>query len=151
MPQVTAKRSFPAPRKEAFEYLTEPRNWPGFYSNLTDVDEGSSWSAAGDKVVFDYSILGRRVKAEATLEEYVYGELVRHSVRVPGLPDVHQEWVYSDTDDGFAVEVTMNTAVAESFLGRAIDRLLIPKALSRDLERTLENIEDMLSLGIPTA
>lgn len=150
MPQVTATRSFPAPRKEAFEFLTEPRNWPRFYSNLTDVDGGSSWSAAGDKATFGYSILGRRVEATATLEEFVYGELVRHTVQIPGLPEVHQEWVYDDDDGGFTVEVTMNTPETGSFLGKAIDRLLIPRALNRDLDRTLENMEGMFGLGIPT-
>jgi hypothetical protein len=152
MPQITNRAEFGVNRKEAFDYLTDPRNWPLFYSNLNGLvgDVAHPFAKKGDTATFLYSILGRQVEANAVAEEIVYGEKVRHTVSVPGLPDVHQEWVYTDTPDGFAVDVTMNTEEATTFLGKAIDRYVIPRALQRDLENTLENIEQMFSVGIPS-
>ncbi len=151
MPQVTSNREFPVPRKEAFEYVTDPKTWPTFYSNLIEITdpESTAFGKPGDTVSFVYSILGRRVNAIATLQEIVYGEVVRHTVKIQGLPDVHQEWEYSDTDDGFTVRVTMNTDESTSLFGKKIDRFVVPKALQRDLERTLENMEAMFAVGIP--
>ena len=151
MPQVTSGRAFDVARKDAFEYLTTPANWPAFYSGLIEVVDanGAGFAKAGDQVGFKYSLLGRVVHGVATLEEIQYGESVRHTVAVPGLPDVHQEWQYLDRGEGCEVSVTMNSGEASTFMGRAIDRFVIPRTLSRDLERTLENISEMFALGIP--
>ena len=149
MPQVTNRAEFPVDRRTAFDYLTDPTNWPSFYSNLTEVAVGQTFAEQGDVVTFRYSILGRPVTASAVLHEVVTGERIRTTVSTPGLPDVHQDWRYSDTSDGFAIEVTMNTDGATSFLGKVIDRYVIPKALQRDVEKTLENMALMFSIGVP--
>ncbi|HEX6299600.1 MAG TPA: SRPBCC family protein [Acidimicrobiia bacterium] len=153
MTQITTRAEFGVDRKEAFEFLTDPHNWDLFYSNLTGLvgDEPQTLAKRGDTVNFHYSILGRRVQANAVAQEVVYGEKVLLTVSIPGLPDVHQEWTYSDTPDGFAAEVTMNTEEATSFLGKAVDRFVVPRALQRDLEKTLENMKQMFSIGIPAA
>ena len=151
MPQVTSGRAFDVAREDAFEFLTTPANWPAFYSGVIEVVDSDSavFAKAGDEVAFRYSLLGRVLDGVATLEEISYGESIRHTVTVPGLPPVHQEWEYSDREAGCEVSVTMNSGEATSFMGKAIDRFVIPRTLSRDLERTLENISEMFFLGVP--
>lgn len=151
MTQMTSTAEFPVERTAAFEFLTDPTNWPLFYSGLTGLvgDEPQSLARKGDEVRFRYSVLGRSLEATAVAEEVVPGERLRHTVSVAGLPDVHQEWVYTDEPGGFALQVTMNTGPTDSFFGRAIDRFLVPRVLQRDLEKTLENMEQMFSVGIP--
>ena len=150
MPQITNRAEFPVDRQTAFDFLTEPRNWPRFYSNLTAlVGDDQAFAARGDVVTFRYSILGRPVTASAVLHDVVPGKRIRTTVSTPGLPDVHQDWRYADTAEGFAIEVTMNTEGATSFLGRVVDRYVIPKALQHDVEKTLENMALMFSIGVP--
>lgn len=153
MATVTKSRSYPVERKEAFAYLTNPSTWPDYYSGIVDIDdaEAATFDEAGDTVDFTYSLLGRRIKGSATIDEIREGELVRHTARVSGLPDVHQSWEYRDTDTGFAVDVTLTTEESTRFLGKTVDRFVIPRTLQRDIERTLDKLEDVFALGIPEA
>jgi len=150
MASVTNKRRYSVSRKEAFSYLTNPNTWPDYYSGVVDVAEPASFDKAGDSVDITYSLLGRRVHATVTIDEIRDGEMIRHTAVVPGLPDVHQTWTYLDAGDGLALEATLTTEGASSFFGKAIDRLVVPRALQRDVERTLDKLDDVFALGVPT-
>lgn len=151
MATITEHRTYPVERKPAFAYLANPANWPDFYSGILEIadPDGVSYEKPGDTVAFTYSLLGRRLPGTATIDEYLEGELVRHTARVPGLPDVLQTWEYRDAAGGLALEVSMTTEESTSFLGKTIDRLVVPRALQRDVERTLDKLEDVFAQGVP--
>jgi hypothetical protein len=154
MATVTKSRNYPVERRAAFAYLTNPSNWPDYYSGIIAIDNADSatFEQTGDSVRFTYSLLGKRLEGKATIDEVQAGELVRHTATVPGLPDVHQTWEYHDDDnDGLTLDVTLRTEESTSFLGKKIDQLVVPQALQRDIERTLDKLEDVFALGIPDA
>ena len=153
MATVTKSRRYRVERNEAFAYLTNPNTWPDYYSGIIQINDADSatFEQVGDTVSFTYSLLGRRLEGRATIDEIREGELVRHTATIPGLPDVLQTWEYRDADSGFSLEVTMTTEESTSFLDKTIDRLVIPRALQRDVERTLDKLEDVFALGIPKA
>jgi hypothetical protein len=151
MATVTNSRRYSVSRSAAFSYLTNPTTWPDYYSGVVAVTEPAQFGKPGDTVDITYSLLGRRVEASVTVDEIRDGEMIRHTAVVPGLPDVHQTWTYRDAGDGLLLEASLTTEEATSFFGRAIDRLVIPRALQRDIDRTLGKLEDVFSLGVPEA
>ncbi len=68
----------------------------------------------------------------------------------PGLPTLHETWQYSPKgENAFEIKVIQETEEATSFFGKAIDRMLLPRVLEKDLVRTLDNLTDIFSVGIP--
>jgi hypothetical protein len=45
----------------------------------------------------------------------------------------------------------MTTPEVDSWLGRTLDRFVMPRQLERDLLRTLDNVEDLLRVGLDIA
>lgn len=152
MATITQERTYPVGREEAFSYLTNPSRWPDYYSGVIEVDDdAATFDHAGDSVGFTYALFGRRLEGHATIDEVREGELVRHTAKVSGLPDVHQTWRYRDAEGGFGLQVTLETDESTSFFGKAVDRLVIPRTLQRDIGRTLDRLEDVFALGVPSA
>lgn len=151
MATITRSRNYPVDRKEAFAYLTTPRVWPDYYSGVIAVENAdtATFASVGDTVGFTATLLGRRMPGTTTLEEIEDGSLVRHTATISGLPPVHQTWRYGDTEEGMSLEVTMATDEADSFFGKAVDRFVVPHALQRDLERSLDKLEELFAVGIP--
>lgn len=150
--RVELTRTYPVPRKKAFDYLDDFTTWPTWYSGMMEIIEPdkASWDTPGDKVRFAYKLLGRRVEGVCTLEDIDEAALVRFTATLPTVGDVHQEWTYRDAGDGaFTATVTMETAEPTSFFGKIIDSMVIPRLLERDLRHTLDSLEDTFAMGIP--
>lgn len=150
--RVEMSREFPVPVKLAYDYLTDPKAFPDWRFGVIEVidPESASWSTPGDRVRMGYRILGRRVDTECTLDEVKAAELYRFTARTPGMPTVHESWHYLPKgEDAFELKVIQETEGATSFFGKAIDRTLLPRVVEKDLGRTLDNLEDIFSLGVP--
>ena len=149
--RVELMRTFPVPRKKAFDYLDDYRTWPSWYAGVLEIiePEDAGWSSPGDKVRFAYKLLGRRVEGECTLEEVREAELVKFTAKIP-MVDVHQEWWYSDAGDGaFILRVIMETSEPTNWFGKVIDKMVVPRMLERDLRQTLDSLEETFAMGIP--
>lgn len=141
-------RTYPLPLKKAFHYVADFKRWPDWYSEMIEIlePEKGKWETKGDKVRFAYRLLGRRVEGEAILEEFREPESVKFHTEVAGLPKVHFEWKYKEVGpEALTVTVTLETEEPTSFFGKAIDRMLLPRMLERDLRHSLENLETIFS------
>lgn len=150
--RVDLTKTFPVPRKKAFDYLDDFRTWPSWYAGMLEIIEPDKalWSSPGDKVRFAYKLLGRRLEGECTLEEVREAEFVKFTATIPTVGDVHQEWYYSDAGDAaFSLRVIMETTEPTSFFGKVIDKMVIPRVLERDLRNTLDALEETFAVGIP--
>jgi hypothetical protein len=150
--RVEMTHEYPVPLKRAYDYLMDVKSIPQWRNSLIEVinPERTSWHAPGDRMRVAYMVLGRRVEAECTLEENREAELVRFTTRAPGLPSVSECWEYTAKgDDACAVKVTQETEEGTSFFGSTIDRMLIPRVVEKDLNRTLDNLADIFSIGVP--
>lgn len=150
--RVELTRTFRSEPKKVFDYLTDVRTWPTWYSGvmeIIDADE-ASWSTPGDKVRFAYKLLGRRVEGESTLDVVREAEYIRFSARLPLVGTVVQEWTYGEVFDGeFPMRVVFESEEPNSFFGSAIDKMVIPRVLERDLIHTLDQLEEIFAIGIP--
>ncbi len=150
--RVELNRTFPVPRKKAFDYLDDFRTWPSWYSGMMEIVEPESamWSAPGDRVRFAYKLLGRRLEGESTLEEVREAEFVKFTASIPTVGDVHQEWYYRDAGDAdFNLRVVLETTEPTSFFGKVIDKAVIPRVIERDLQNTLDSLQETFAFGIP--
>lgn len=140
---------YPIPLKKAFHLVADFKRWPDWYAGMTEIlePEKGHWAAPGDKVRFAYRLLGRRVEGEAILEEFKELELVAFRTEVPGLPVVHFVYRHAEkSPEAFNLTVAMETEEPTSFFGKAIDKMLLPKVLERDLRHSLENLETMFGV-----
>lgn len=145
-------RVFPVSLKEGFDYLHDFKLWPVWYVGVLEIidPEKGAWDKRGDTVRFAYKMLGRRVEGEAIVDEMIDGELVSFTTKVSGLPDVHEEFHYSEvTDDSFKLTTVLETDEPTSFFGKTIDRMVLPRVLERDLRTTMDHLEDIFRVGIP--
>jgi hypothetical protein len=144
-------RTMPAEMKKGWDYINDFRSWPDFSAGVDRIIDPHTcaWSAVGDRVHFSYRLLGRSIEAFATIDARDEGSLVTFTTRIPALPDVIQEWHYTDLDDHFILRVVLETEGATSFMGRLIDGTLLPRALEKDLRRTMDNLEDIFEIGVP--
>lgn len=148
MQKVTETREYAADRKELFDRLTDPAFWPHYYNGMVAA-ETERFTEAGDVAHFRHRLLGRLMDGEARLLEFDAPNRIRIEAEVKGMPPVEQDWVYEDTEDGGTrIHAVMTTPEVESWFGRTLDRFVMPRQLERDLLRTLDNVEDLLRVGL---
>jgi hypothetical protein len=148
MSNVEMNRDYAADRTRLFDHLVEPANWPSYYNGITEVRPYERFAEPGDAVIFRYRLLGRIVEGTATLQALAPGERITIRTDVKGLPTIVQDWTYEDGDEGTHIRAMMDTPPVDSFFGRAIDRFIVPRQLERDLARTLDNVEDLVAVGV---
>lgn len=150
--RVELSREFPISLKSGYDYLMDPKLFPAWRVGMIEILdlEHATWSKAGDGFRFAYRLLGRRVEGECILDELREAELVRFTATIPGVPKVHESWHYRAIDeDSFELKSVQETEEATSFFGKAIDGMLLPRVIERDLTRTLDNLDDIFSMGVP--
>lgn len=151
--RIELTKSFPVPLKQAFDYLHDFTQWPQWYYGMIEIVEepaGGTWRKPGDTVVFLHKVLGHSLVGSVVIEEMREYELIRSVAKVSGLPEVQQVYRFAEAAEG-GVELTVTLVSDEptSFFGRAVDRLLLPHVMVRDLERTMENLGDIFATHIP--
>ncbi len=150
MSTIEQTREYPIDRKQLFAYATDPQNWPSYYSGMLEVKPYERFTEPGDTVVARYRVLGRAVDVQATLLALEPDERIHLRADVSGLPSNEHDWIYADGDQGTRVMVSMTNPPVDSWLGRAIDRFVLPRQFERDLKRSLDNLEDLVVAGLAT-
>ena len=150
--RVEMSRVFPAPLKQGYDYLMDWRMIPGYRAGVIEIvnPQTTAWSKTGDSMRLAYRVLGRRIESDCTLNEVREGEMTSFTARTPGLPTVRETWRYApEGEDSFSVTVVQETGEASSFFGKVIDRTLLARVVEKDLARSLDNLEDIFSVGVP--
>ncbi len=150
MAKVELVRSFAGDLRVAFDYIQDFTRWREWFAGLTEVvdSELGGWMFPGDSVRFRYRLLGRTVEGEAILETRTDYRFVQYTAYVPGLPPVTHRWKYKPLEGGFSITLTSQTEPPSSFFGRTIDNTLVPRALERDVVRTLNNLAAIFRFGL---
>lgn len=147
MASVEMSRDYPVDTQQLYIYTTNPRNWATYYNNLLEAT-GSRFDQAGDTAICRYRILGRAVDVSLEVLEAAPEARLRFVGRTQGLPDTEQDWRYESTATGTRVDVTLHAPEPENWLGRVFDRVVIPRQFEKDLNRTLDNIGELIATGM---
>jgi hypothetical protein len=151
MATITMTRQYPIERDRLYAHLTEPTNWPSYYHGMITATPGGAFTEPGDEVSVRHRLLGRSIDVEVTLLELDAPSRFRTRAKGTGLPPVEHVWDYADSDGGTSVTVTGEMEETTTWLGRAIDRHVLPRQLERDVARTLDNLDELIAYGLDAA
>lgn len=147
MVTVEMSREYSVDREVLWEQLTAPDNWPTFYNNMIEA-RADRFSEPGDTASTTYRVLGRSTSGVVQVLEIVPGERLKIRGELRGLPPVEYDWTYADSEGGTTITVHMESVEVDSWLGRTLDRFLIPRQLEKDLARSLDNIEALVGVDL---
>ena len=138
--RVAATRHFAFPLRAGFDYITDMRSWPEYWPNLIRLAPESRWSEPGDTAWLTPKLAGRRTELAMTLERIVPHRLVTYSSVQRGLPGAIHERHFAGDHDGFGYRIVVDLE-PRSGLRRPFDRLVVPRAVERTAQQTLDNLE----------
>jgi hypothetical protein len=145
--ELEAHRRYPTAPGAAFDYITDPHNWPEYWPDLVAVHdlERARWREPGDTMRLRMRLAGRETDLTMTLREFVAGSLVTYRSVQAGLPDVEHErhWTAGDARNGFDYRLVVRYAPRPGLAG-LLDRTVVRLATARALRKTLDNLEQRL-------
>jgi polyketide cyclase/dehydrase/lipid transport protein len=140
---VAREHRFPVPVGAAFDYITEPRNWPAFWPGLIRVEDGAAWATPGDVSRLRMRLLGREVELRMTLRAFEPRRFVCYDSVQPGLPDARHTRRFDETPDGFVYRLTVEYEPRRGLRGLG-DRTVVRQGIARALRQTVRNLETAL-------
>jgi uncharacterized protein YndB with AHSA1/START domain len=140
---VAHEHRFPVPVAAAFDYITDPRNWPAFWPGLIRVEDGAAWAKPGDVSRLSMRLLGREVELRMTLLTLEPNRYVSYDSSQPGLPDARHTRRFDETPDGFVYRLTVEYEPRRGLRGLA-DRTVVRWGIARALRQTVRNLETAL-------
>jgi hypothetical protein len=141
MVRIEASRDYQVDREVAFDYITNPRNWPEFWPDLVDIPEleQTTWQEPGDTARLQMRLAGRVRDLHMTLDERSRPALVRYHSTQQGVPDAVHERHFEPAAEGFNYRLVVSFEPRAGLAG-LLDRTLIRFAAGRALRRTLDNL-----------
>jgi uncharacterized protein YndB with AHSA1/START domain len=138
---IEASRTFAVDRDVAFDYVTEPKNWPHFWPDLVEILdlEQARWQQPGDTMRLRMRMAGRLTELQMTLDEIRRPELVRYRSVQPRLPPVAHERHFEAAGGGCRYRLVVSYPPRAGAAG-LVDRTLVRFATRRALRRTLSNL-----------
>jgi hypothetical protein len=142
MVRVEVSGGLPVPRSEAFNYVTDMRQWPSFFPGFVCVlnPETARWSNPGDRVTVVSRLFGRESHLHMELEVFAAGERVRFVLRQRGLPAAHHERHFIERGEGCECRF-ITTYTSRSGLTRLLDRSVVKWGIERALRHAVTRIQ----------
>lgn len=127
-----------APIAEVYQFVTNPANAPKWRIGLIEARQVSQGvMAKGSKIEETVKVLGRQLKSELEITDYIPNQKRSFRIKLGPLPIVLEER-YSETEQGTRLQVTGTTEL------KGPQRLLGAPVLAqvkRQLEQELANIK----------
>lgn len=146
--QLQVTREFAMPRTNLYDFILDPGNWTRYYNNVASIESVAPWHESGDQLRLTYRILGRTVELAAQLVAAEPGRSTDVEFTGAGVPDANHRWTFEDCSKGTRVTVVLETKETTDWFGTPVDRLTVARALERDLIRSLDNLSELIPLGI---
>ncbi len=151
MIHVEEWRIFPISVSEAFDYITNIKNWPEYWPDFVRIENLSTakWNIPGDKVTVVITFLKRERALHMELKEFKINSLVTYISQQQGLPDALHERHFKEVPSGCKYTVSVESKPRKGFTG-LFDRLFIKRAVRGTLQKTLENLDQVFQKRSPS-
>jgi uncharacterized protein YndB with AHSA1/START domain len=141
MRRIEAARRFDVPVEDGFAFITDTANWPRFWPGYVRLEDGSRWGAVGDAARLVTRLLGRERLLTMRVTAFEPNRLVTYTSTQPGLPDAaHERW-FEPVEGGFEYRLVVEYEPRPG-VGGVVDRVLLPRGISRAFQRTFAALED---------
>ena len=145
MVRIEASRDYPVDREVAFDYITNPRNWPEFWPDLVDIPDlgRARWQKPGDTMRLRMRLAGRLTDVHMTLDQLERPALVRYHTTQQGMPNATHQRYFEPAAGGFTYRLVISFEPRAGPTG-LLDRTLFRYAAARALRRTIDNLAEQL-------
>ena len=145
MVRLEDTRRYRVPRDSAFNYITDPHNWPEYWPGLVAVtDPQARWQHPGDTMRLQMKLAGRPTELHMTLDRIQVPSLVTYHTVQHGLPDAQHERHFDPADDGFVYRLVITYRPRPGVTG-LLDRTFVKWAIRRVMRQTLDNLDRRLA------
>jgi Polyketide cyclase / dehydrase and lipid transport len=141
MIRIEAKRILPGSVSEGFAYITDMNRWPEYWPNFVRVENPATarWREPGDQVTIVLRLLYRERALNMWLEQVRKDEWVTYMSHQRGLPNVRHERYFRSVASGFEYRLVV-AFEPRSGLAGLFDRILLKRAVTRALHKTIANL-----------
>ena len=105
------------------------------------LEEGSSWSAAGDTARLVTRLFGRERMLAMRITAFEPSRLVTYTSTQPGLPDANHERHFAPNDGGFVYRLVVEYEPRGGIAG-LVDRFLLPRGIRRAFQQTFAALDE---------
>ena len=90
----------PLPPDEAFAFVSDPLNWPSFFSSLRDSSRDEDWGNVGSRGEMSNVVLGRTITSEIEVTTWNPPHEFRYLSRQPGTPPLDNRRTFEPASEG---------------------------------------------------
>lgn len=138
--RIHVEQSLPIDRRDGFDYITDPANWPHYWPRLVRIVSAERWREPGDRAALVLRMLGRDVELRMTLTRLEPGRLVEYGSEQDGLPPARHRRVFEERDDELFYRLEVEYRPRDGWRG-PFDRHVVRRAIERTLRETAANLE----------
>jgi uncharacterized protein YndB with AHSA1/START domain len=131
------------PRKEVWDYATDPANQPVWLTNVIEQHASRAGQPeVGDRARNVGKVAGRRVTSTQEVTRVLPGEAIAFK-SIEGPFTYGFAWSFEDADDGTRFTIRGETPGFGGFFGKLTDPLVL-RLFDRDMRASLENLKTIL-------
>jgi uncharacterized protein YndB with AHSA1/START domain len=144
MIRIEGSRDFPVAAAPAFDYITDPANWPAYWPDLIAVDTpDATWARPGDQMRLRLMFAGRPATMRMTMDKMVRPEIVMYDSEQAGLPGMRHERYFEARGESLHYRIAVSYQPRGGLSG-LLDRTIVRAGVRRVLRRTLDNLSEAL-------
>lgn len=121
---------------------TDPSRLPEWYAGIQEAKSDGTYPQVGGTVESVYKAVGISFKIKMTSEEYVQGQSLQ--ARMEGMISGTNRWTYQPEGDGTRITATFEYEMPGGGLGQAVNKLMVEKMNTENLEKSLENLKTLV-------
>ena len=140
--RIDITHTFPVPVSEAFTFITEMSTWAEYWPDFVRIDDpaNAQWGQPGDRVTVVLKLLGRERELNMELESFQRDTVVTYRSHQRGLPDARHERHFEAVSEGSEYRLVVELEPRPGLAG-LFDRLVIRRAVTRAMHKTIDNLD----------
>jgi Polyketide cyclase / dehydrase and lipid transport len=138
--RIEVERWFEVSVREAFNYITDPANWPEYWPRFVRLAPDSRWREPDDRARLTLRMLAREVELEMTLSRIEPYRVVEYTSTQRGLPAARHWRHFDKAGGGLAYRIVIEYSPRAGWRGM-LDRTVVRLATTRTARTTMANLE----------
>ena len=142
--RIDITHTFHVPVGEAFAYITDTGNWAKYWPDFVRINDPANarWGQPGDRITVVLKLLGRERELNMELENFQRDTVVTYRSHQRGLPDARHERHFETLSEGTEYRLVVEFEARPRLAG-LFDRLIVRRAVTRAMHKTIDNLDQV--------